>query len=205
MKNLFSEPSFHHNEVIHWPQAELLWNPQLFSIAESDYCLSQLLNEISWKQDHIKIYGRHIPLPRLTAWYGDPDKSYIYSGIVNHPLPWIPSLLDLKSKVENISGQQFNSLLINRYRDGSDHMGWHADDEKSLGQNPVIASLNFGSTRKFQFRRKDDHSIKHEFILDHGSCLIMHGETQHYWQHQVPKTSKPLSERVNLTFRKIMD
>lgn len=189
------------NSLIQLPDAELLYYPAFFDPAESDRLFEALLNTIQWKQDVIRLYGKQVPLPRLSAWYGDTDKPYTYSGITLQPHPWTDELLAIKARIEACSGAQFSSVLLNRYRSGQDYVGWHADDEKELGNNPKIGSVNFGATRRFQLRRKDDHAIKHEVELRHGTFLLMQGSTQHFWQHQVPKTATKIGERLNLTFR----
>ena len=159
---------------------------------------------IRWQQDWIKLYGKKMPLPRLTAWYGDAGKTYTYSGITSHPQPWNDGLLYLKKAVERVAQTRFNSVLLNWYRDGDDHMGWHADDEPELGQNPTIASVNFGASRDFVLRRKDAPAQKIKIPLKHGSLLIMQGALQHFWQHAVPKRKRVRQSRFNLTFRQIV-
>jgi len=158
---------------------------------------------IKWKQDSIKLYGNVIRLPRLTSWYGDRGKCYTYSGITSVPNEWNTGLLYLKGEIEKWAGVNFNSVLLNWYRNGDDHMGWHSDDERELGENPVIASANFGETRDFVVRRKDDKTKKIVFPLAHGTLLIMQGELQHYWEHSVPKRKRANGSRFNLTFRSI--
>jgi len=158
---------------------------------------------IDWKQDNIKLYGKKILLPRLTSWYGDSGKTYKYSGIESNPNSWNKGLLYLKEKIENCAGVEFNSVLLNWYRDGSDHLSWHADDEKELGNNPIIASANFGEERDFIVRRSDMPSKKIVIPLKHGTLLLMSGELQHFWQHSVPKRTKVTGSRFNLTFRRI--
>lgn len=158
---------------------------------------------IEWKQDWIKFYGRRSPLPRLTAWYGDEGKSYTYSGIKSEPSPWNKGLLYVKDAIEACAGVTFNSVLLNWYRDGGDHLGWHADDEKELGSNPTIASANFGATRDFLMRRKDDPSQKATFQLKHGTLLLMKGRLQQFWEHSVPKRKGVGQSRFNMTFRRI--
>lgn len=158
---------------------------------------------INWKQDSIKLYGKAIPLPRLTTWYGDSGKSYTYSGITSKPNEWNKGLLYLKQKVEHCAEVEFNSVLLNWYRDGEDYLNWHADDERGLGVNPVIASANFGETRDFLVRRNDDKTKKLVLPLKHGTLLIMRGELQHFWQHSIPKRKKVGGSRFNLTFRRI--
>ncbi len=181
---------------------EYLFFPDFISRSESDLFLQKLKDEIEWKQESMNMYGKQVDFPRLTAWYGDNDKPYSFSGITLKPKIWTKELLEIKAKIESIANVQFNSVLLNRYRSGNDSISWHTDAEKELGQNPVIASVNFGATRKFQLRHINTKE-KLEIELIHGSLLIMQGELQHYWQHQVPKTSKVVCERINLTFRVI--
>lgn len=181
---------------------EYFFQPNFFSKAESDTLFKCLLDNIKWKQESMYMYGKKIDFPRLTAWYGNNDKPYSFSGITLHPLPWSTEILTIKSRIEPIANTEFNSVLLNLYRSGNDSISWHTDAEKELGVNPVIASINFGATRKFQLRHIKTKQ-KLEIELTHGSVLIMQGELQHFWQHQVPKTSKPVSERINLTFRVI--
>jgi alkylated DNA repair dioxygenase AlkB len=183
--------------------AEIIHYPALFDHAESAALFSELQTTINWQQDQITIYGRQIPLPRLTAWYGDAGTPYAYSGITMQPQPWTAALLHIKRQIEPLAGMEFNSVLLNFYRDGKDSVGWHSDDEPELGHNPVIGSVSLGATRRFQLRHKFDHSMKQEFALTSGSVLLMQGATQHFWQHQIPKTAKPVSARINLTFRQI--
>ena len=168
----------------------------------SDALLDRFLNKIEWKQESMKMYGKEIKFPRLTAWYGDADKPYSFSGITLQPKPWNKELLYIKEQIEPIAGVEFNSVLLNYYRDGNDSISWHTDAEKELGKNPVIGSVNFGDTRTFQLKHIETKE-KISLELNHGSVLIMKGELQHYWKHQVPKTKKKKSERVNLTFRVI--
>jgi alkylated DNA repair dioxygenase AlkB len=158
---------------------------------------------IKWKQDWISLYGKRLPLPRLTSWYGDSGRAYTYSGIKSEPNPWNEGLLYLKNRIERCAGVAFNSVLLNWYRDGEDHLNWHADDEKELGRNPIIASANFGASRDFVVRRKSDHAQKITFPLKHGTLLIMRGEMQHHWDHAVPKRKNVKLSRFNLTFRRI--
>lgn len=159
---------------------------------------------IPWQREHIKMYGKRIALPRLTSWHGDPGKSYSYSGIHSVPQRWNKGLLYIKDKIEQTTGFSFNSVLLNWYRSGDDHMSWHADDEPELGENPVIASVNFGETRDFVLRRIDDPTQKIVIPLPHGSLLVMAGELQHYWQHSVPKRKTVKGSRFNLTFRAVV-
>jgi alkylated DNA repair dioxygenase AlkB len=184
---------------------KLLYDPKFYSAQESDAIFTNLVEKIDWKQESIFIFGKHIPQPRLTAWYGDPGKSYTYSNLTWEPNPWTEELRKIKHDLEEVAGTTFNSVLLNYYRNGKDSMGWHSDDEPELGENPVIASLSFGQKRVFHFRHRFDKTIsKIKLDLEHGSLLIMAGETQHFWQHQIPKTSRQIEGRINLTFRKII-
>lgn len=149
--------------------------------------------------------------PRLTAWYGQPGLTYTYSAKAMSPLPWTTSLLTIKTAIEteltnHLIKTDFTSVLINKYRDGNDYLGWHSDNEKELGNEPVIASISLGEARTFQFRLKDDHEKKIQIELNDGSLLVMRGKTQELWQHQIPKRSSAtavINPRINLTFRHI--
>ncbi|MFT4155847.1 alpha-ketoglutarate-dependent dioxygenase AlkB family protein [Parafilimonas sp.] len=164
--------------------------------------LSQIkFKNINWHHDQIKMFGKPVFLPRYSAWYGDSDKPYTYSGLTLQPNKWNKGLLHIKEQIEKVAGVHFNSVLMNWYRDGEDYISWHCDDEKELGKNPVIGSVNFGATRRFQLRRLDNNEEKIEVPLKHGTFLLMSGETQHYWQHAVPKEKKIKEARFNLTFR----
>lgn len=201
--NLFGQTYENSDPTIKLQDAELIYLPTFFDKKESDKIFKTLLETIEWKQEKIMMYGKELPLPRLSAWYGDNNKPYTYSGITLNPLPWTEELLIIKEKIETEAKVKFSSVLINRYRDGQDYVGWHTDAEKELGKNPIIGSVNFGATRKFQLRRIDDHKEKFELELKHGTFLVMRGTTQHYWQHQVPRTAIKIGERLNLTFRVI--
>jgi alkylated DNA repair dioxygenase AlkB len=180
---------------------EVYFYPSFFEKKEGDDLVQSLLENIAWKQEPIKIFGKEIMQPRLTAWYGEPDKSYSYSGITMNPLTWTADLLHIKTSIEALSQVTFNSALLNLYRDGKDSMGWHRDNEKELGQNPIIGSVNFGATRTFKLRNHADKKVVKSIDLTHGSFLLMRGSTQHFWEHQIPKTSKFCEPRINITFR----
>lgn len=209
--SLFDEPEITTQtlaEVITMPTGELMPDGEVaiyrnfFNKVESDQIFQELLSKIKWRQDKMKLYGKEFELPRLTAWYGDDGKSYTFSGIPMNPDAWTLTLLSIKSKIEEVTQAKFNSVLLNLYRSGKDGVSWHSDDEPELGKNPMIASVSFGETRRFQLRHKLDKSLdKVEITLTHGSILIMKGSTQHFWQHQIPKSAKSLRERINLTFR----
>jgi alkylated DNA repair dioxygenase AlkB len=164
---------------------------------------NQLLDTTDWKQEGMKMYGKHIEFPRLTAWYGDEGKVYKYSGLVNVPIPFTGLLLEMKQAIESKTGFEFNAALLNLYRSEKDSMGWHSDDEAELGINPVIASLSFGETRNFQFKHKTVSKTTQTIQLSNNRLLLMKGTTQHNWLHQIPKSSKPAKARINITFRKI--
>jgi alkylated DNA repair dioxygenase AlkB len=176
----------------------------VFTRKESDHYLIELQKNIAWKQEPIKMFGKEVMQPRLTAWYGDPDKAYSYSGITMKPLQWTDTLLKIKEKAEYISGHKFNSVLLNFYRNEQDSMGWHRDNEKELGTDPVIASVSFGAERKFQFRHYKNQKTVISFELGHGSLLLMSGVTQNNWQHRLPKSGLVQKPRINLTFRNII-
>lgn len=199
--NLFSDNN-NDFEPIKIQNGKYIYVPSFFDIVKANNYFQKLTKEIDWKQEEINMYGRHVKLPRLTAWYGDRDKPYTFSGITLAPNTWTKDLLDIKKEIEPKCNVKFNSVLLNLYRDGNDSISWHTDAEKELGKNPVIASVNFGATRRFQLRHIQTNE-RIEIELKHGSLLIMKGELQHYWQHQVPKTKREIGERINLTFRVI--
>jgi alkylated DNA repair dioxygenase AlkB len=188
-------------QVLDLPGGEVAFYPAFFPAEDADRLLQELLATTARRQESLKLYGKPIDIPRLTAWYGDEGTGYTYSGIVNDPLPWTAVLREVKRAVEVPSGVTFNSVLLNRYRTGQDSVAWHSDDEQEFGKNPVIASVSFGGTRTFQFKHKKRKDLKASIELTHGSLLIMRAATQHNWLHQVPKTAKGVAERVNLTFR----
>ncbi len=173
--------------------------------SEATQALVQIIETAPWRQDEITMFGKRTAVPRLTAWFGEPGAIYSYSGLTMDPLPWLPALLTIRTSVEKLAATSFNSVLVNLYRDGSDSMGWHSDDEKELGPEPVIASVSLGAARRFNLRRRDDTSIKQSTELAHGDVLIMAGPTQALWQHQIPKTSRTVGPRLNLTFRTVLN
>jgi alkylated DNA repair dioxygenase AlkB len=176
----------------------LLYNESFLAPAEADRLFSYLRDSVPWKQE-----GRPGRLfPRLTAWYSDAGLTYSYSGVTHEAISWTPELLAVKQAAETAASTTWNSLLLNRYRDGSDSIGFHADDEAELGQNPIVGSISLGAARRFVLK----HPASGErlvFDLPNGSLLVMGGTSQHHWRHGVPKTSKPVGERINLTFRRI--
>ena len=183
------------------PDADVrLWRPA-FRPDEADELLALLRTRIDWQQEDIVIFGESRRVPRLVAWHGDPGTAYTYSGTAHEPLPWTPELQRIRQRVEELTAQCFNSVLLNLYRDGNDGMGWHADDEPELGREPVIASVSFGATRRFKLRHRRMRIATSTLELAHGDLLLMAGQTQHAYVHAVPKTARPVGTRVNLTFR----
>lgn len=183
------------------PNATVEYYANFFEMNEADELFRQLKNEIPWQQDSITVFGKTHPQPRLTSLFGNEGKPYSYSNIVMQPNLWNPLLMEIKNRVEEVCQENFTTVLLNYYRDGKDSMGWHADDEKELGINPIIASATFGAERMFHLKHNSMAEQKLKINLQHGSLLLMKGETQHFWKHQIPKTSKPIGERINLTFR----
>ncbi len=201
MADLFDDVSSCYS--IDLADADIRYYPCFIEASEADRLISELIEKVQWQQEAIVVYGKTHRLPRLSAWYADDGKSYEYSGLKKSGLPWLPILLQLKQKIEAATASSFNSVLANLYRDQNDSVGWHADDEPELGQQPVIASLSLGQSRKFQLKHIQDKNLKQSIELTHGSLLIMQGNTQHCWQHQLPKSKQPMTERVNLTFRNV--
>lgn len=169
--------------------------------AEAEALGGRLVAEVPWTVHRIRMFGRWVDSPRLSCWMGDPGIAYRYSGALFEPTPWHPALRDLLPPLEAACGAPFNSVLINRYRNGGDHMGWHSDDEPELGPAPVIASLSLGEARRFLLRMKADHATKLEIRLRHGDLLVMRGDCQRVAQHALPKMAGAAGERINLTFR----
>lgn len=179
------------------------WQKVNWRTLEKEALVKVKWKNINWQHDQIKMYGKPIYLPRYSAWYGDSDKPYTYSGLTLQPKFWNTGLLYIKEQIEKVAEIKFNSVLMNWYRDGEDYISWHTDAEKELGQNPIIGSVNFGATRRFLLRRIDNNAIKIEVPLKHGTFLLMRGQTQHFWQHSVPKEKNVKQLRINLTFRVI--
>lgn len=199
MNSLFHSEPFH----LELPDADITYFPNFFDKVEADKIFIDLLENTVWQQDSIKVYGKTHPQPRLTALYGNEGKPYSYSNIKMQPLNWTLLLKKIKFHIESVANTNFTSVLLNYYRDGSDSNGWHSDNEKELGINPVIASVSFGSERNFQLKHNNDKTLKKNIVLEHASLLLMKGATQHHWKHQIPKTAKPVGPRINLTFRVI--
>lgn len=170
---------------------------------EADNYLQTLLSGIEWKNDEAVIFGRHIITKRKVAWYGDREFSYTYSNITKEAQVWTKELLELKRIAEGLSGEHYNSCLLNLYHNGEEGMAYHSDGEKDLKKNGAIASLSFGAERKFSFKHKKTKETV-SLILEHGSLLVMKGETQSNWLHRLPPTKLVQKPRVNLTFRTIV-
>ena len=166
--------------------------------------LAVLRSRIDWQQEDIVIFGERRRVPRLVAWHGDPGTAYTYSGTAHEPLPWTPELQRVRHRAEELTGHRYNSVLLNLYRDGRDGMGWHSDDEPELGREPAIASVSFGATRRFKLRHRRSRSAANTLDLAHGDLLLMEPPLQRHWQHSVPKTTRPVAPRINLTWRMIV-
>lgn len=191
------------HQTISLNNAELEYWPQWLNNIEADELFAILLAETPWQQDYLNMAGKRIAVPRLQAWYGDPQANYQYSGLTLTPTPWTETLNKIKNKLNQLTNNNFNALLINLYRDQQDSVAWHADDEAELGINPLIASVSLGETRTFNMKPKKTGS-GFKLALDNGSLLVMQGQTQHHWLHSIAKTKQPCGPRINLTFRKII-
>ncbi|WP_417235967.1 alpha-ketoglutarate-dependent dioxygenase AlkB family protein [Bizionia paragorgiae] len=185
------------------PNADITYYPNFFSSEEALKYYNTLLQETSWQQDDITIFGKTHKQPRLTALFASNNKPLHYSGITMFPKTFTPSLHTIKLKVESVSNTRFTTCLANLYRHGQDSNGWHADNEKELGEHPIIASVTFGQPRFFHLKHRTLKEQRHKILLDNGSLLLMKGETQQYWLHQIAKTKRPINPRINLTFRVI--
>lgn len=201
--DLFSSPDDYQKNLLP-KDGTVNYFGRIFSLQECSFYFDRLLNHIEWANDEAIIFGKKIITKRKVAWYGEHAYEYSYSGITKKALPFSPELLTLKSKIEQVSGEQFNSCLLNLYHNGEEGMAWHSDAEKDLKKNGCIASLSFGAERKFSFKHKQDQSTISIF-LENGSLLLMKDETQSHWLHRLPPTKTRLRERINLTFRTIVE
>jgi alkylated DNA repair dioxygenase AlkB len=174
-----------------------------FADVEASQLFDELLTGIAWRQEEVLIFGQPRLVPRLVAWHGDPQAEYTYSGTPHVPTPWTPPLERIRTRIASLTGHDFNGVLLNRYRDGRDGMGWHADDEPELGRDPVIASVSLGAPRRFSMRHRRRKDQRYDVLLTHGSLLLMAGPTQHHWLHALPKTAAAVGQRINLTFRRV--
>ncbi len=176
---------------------------QCFTDAQSTDILDALLRRLDWQQPSIHMHGREVLIPRKQVWMGDPNTAYRYSGKLFTPASWNPTVVKIKERIESLSGQQYNSVLCNLYRNGQDSVSWHADDESALDETSSIASISFGTTRRFDLKPKNGDKQRAQLELENAMLLIMSPEVQLYWLHQIPKTKKVHSPRVNLTFRRV--
>lgn len=190
--------------MIQLPNAELLYINNFYNKETANHYFKILRDTIHWQQDDIKIFGKTYQQPRLTALYANNSTPYSYSGITMHPKLFTPELRQIKSDIENEIQHKFTSVLLNLYRNGNDSNGWHADNEKELGKKPIIASVSFGETRPFHFKHRHLKEERHKLNLHHGSLLVMKGDMQQFWLHQIAKTKKSIGERINLTYRTII-
>lgn len=182
--------------------ADIAYVQNWLSQSDADALLSRLRTSLPWRQDTIKLYGKAVKIPRLQVWMGEPQCIYTYSGLTMEPLPWSDDIAALKRRCEAHTQSRFNCVLLNWYRDGQDSMGLHADDEPELGPNPVIASVSLGQARPFIFKHKHQ-GTRSVLPLEHGSLLVMAGETQQHYHHGIAKTTRSIGDRINLTFRYI--
>jgi alkylated DNA repair dioxygenase AlkB len=184
--------------------ADIAFDPQWLGRDEADRLLRDLREGIAWEVHRIRLFGREHASPRLSCWIGDADAAYRYSGSLFVPRPWPPALSRLRARLSAELGTGFNSVLANLYRDGRDCMGWHSDNEAELGPAPVIASVSLGAARRFVLKHRDEPSTKLAIELPPGSLLVMAGSTQRHYRHALPRTARPTGERINLTFRRIL-
>ena len=185
-------------------EALLLYWPEFLSAEKSRYFFSILLNETKWHQENISFWGKSTPVPRLTSWHSQQNKSYSYSGVVNPSNSYSKTLYQLHQMIENLTQLRFNSVLLNLYRDGEDSMGWHSDDEVTLDQHASIASLSLGAARDFQIKPKDKSRKLSSIKLAAGSLLVMKSPFQDKWLHRIPRRKNIHESRINLTFRLLL-
>ncbi|MCD9098576.1 alpha-ketoglutarate-dependent dioxygenase AlkB [Luteimonas fraxinea] len=195
-------------DIADLPDTDVQLAPRWMPAVEADALFEALRADVPWARHRLRIFGREVEAPRLSCWIGDPDAMYRYSGARFTPEPWPAALVPVRDAVSAAAGVRFNSVLANLYRDGQDAMGWHSDDERELGSEPVIVSLSLGATRRFVLKGRvadaDGRFARHVLELPHGSLLVMRGETQARFRHALPRTARPVGPRINLTFRKIL-
>ena len=182
---------------------EVYYFGKIMKLEEANYYFNSLLTTVEWKNDEAVMFGKLIQTKRKVAWYGDQEFSYTYSNVTKAALGWTSELMALKQLAETVSGESYNSCLLNLYHNGDEGMAWHSDGEKDLKKNGAIASLSFGEERKFSFKHKQTKE-RISLVLEHGSLLMMKGETQQNWLHRLPPTKLPMKARINLTFRTIV-
>ena len=192
-----------HKNTFTYPNLSIKNYENIFGEDDKNAWLKILIDELDWLEGEIKLFGKNIKIPRLQSWYADEGCNYKYSGKMLRRNNWHPVLLKIKQNIETVSGEKFNSVLANLYRDGSDSMGWHSDDESSIKQDTSIASASFGEQRPIFFKHKTD-DISFSIDQSHGSLIIMNGETQKFWKHSIKKSKKLMKPRINLTFRTII-
>jgi len=194
------------NELL-LPGAELWFAPDWLEAGQADGLFTLLQERVAWETHRIRMFGRMVDSPRLSCWMGDAGTAYTYSGTRFEPRPWPSPVLEaVRVRLADELGIAFNSALANRYRDGRDYMGWHSDNEAVLGPCPVIASLSLGATRRFVLKHRNDATLGRLALdLTHGSLLVMRGDTQRNYKHALPRTARSTGERINLTFRRIVD
>lgn len=196
---------FEADEYYEFPEELLEYTRDFLTEKIASELFDQLIATTPWKQNIQKMYDKMVVTPRLTAWFGDSSKIYHLGNNDFQVNEWSPELIDLKEKIERFSGNEFNSVLLNLYRDGNDSVAWHRDKESELGNRPVIASVSLGQVRNFDFRKVNDHHKKYSIALEHGSLLIMKGDLQVNWEHRIAKSVKNMKPRINLTFRLIRE
>ena len=190
-------------EMLPLPDAEASLDPHWLVPEAADGLFAALRDGIAWETHRIRLFGREVDSPRLSCWIGDPDAVYRYSGTRFEPRPWPWLLRPIRGRLAHEHGVVFNSVLANLYRDGRDSMGWHSDDEPELGPAPVIASISLGAARRFVLKHRREPDRKLALELGHGSLLVMAGATQRNYRHALPRTARPVGERINLTFRQV--
>lgn len=186
------------------PAGEVAYIRGWLATSRADELFSVLTDQVNWQSRAIRMFGKEILQPRKIAFQGDRGIAYKYSGGLYEAAAWHPAVVELRDALVSETGCGFNCALLNLYRDGQDSMGWHADDEPELGTDPTIASVSLGATRRFVLRSKDDRKMKWEVAPEHGSLIVMRGDLQHHWQHQLPRTARPIGARINLTFRRVV-
>lgn len=190
-------------QTIELQDAEIQYLPSFYNAPDSAALFDRLLAETEWRQEKIMLFGKTHDVPRLSCWMADQGLDYSYSNMTMQATPWTALMRRVNDRLSLVTGRDFNSVLINCYRDGRDSNGWHSDDEPELGEQPLIASVSLGSARDFLLRRRHDHTSKFRISLQPGSLLLMGGHTQKYWQHSIPKRAHA-DARINLTFRNII-
>jgi alkylated DNA repair dioxygenase AlkB len=185
------------------PDAQLRLAHGWLAPAAAASLMAALLHEVPWEVHRIRMFGRELASPRLSCWVGDADAAYRYSGSLFQPRPWTPALAAVRERLQRELAQPFNSVLANRYRTGADAMGWHSDDEPELGAQPLIASISLGARRRFLLKHRHYTAPRLSLELEPGSLLLMGGDMQRHWKHALPRTARPVGERINLTFRRV--